>query len=303
MSSRSVPSLKGIFPPLATPFVDNGDLASEALQANIEKLNGEPLSGYVLGGSNGELNSLTVEERIEVVKIAKRTAAKGRLLIAGSGMESTRHTIDLTRRMAEAGADVALVVTPSYYKARMTPAVLEEHFRKVADASPIPIIIYNVPANTSLDMPAASIIKLAAHTNIIGVKESGGDITKIGSIIAQAPVDFQVLAGSASFLLPTLLLGGVGGVVALANIAARPLARMMTLFAEGDLAGARALQLKLIDANNAVTARFGVPGLKAALDMLGYHGGLARPPLLPLEDGDRTTLRGILTKAGILEAA
>jgi 4-hydroxy-2-oxoglutarate aldolase len=295
----STPSLAGLFPPLPTPFDADGGVALEHLRDNIEALEREPLAGYVLGGSNGELNSLTLEERIALVRAA-RAAARGRLIVAGSGMESTRHTIELTRQMADAGADVALVVTPAYYKARMTGPALEQHFLAVAEESPLPIVIYNVPANTGIDIPAASVIRLSQHARIIGVKESGGDITKIGTIIHGARPGFQVLAGSGSYLLPTLLLGGVGGIAALANVAPRQLHRMMTLFAAGDLAGARALQLSLIEPNAAVTSRFGVPGLKAALDLLGRHGGRPRPPLLPLSDDEATQLREILTRADIL---
>jgi 4-hydroxy-2-oxoglutarate aldolase len=295
----STPSLAGLFPPLPTPFDADGDVALEHLRDNIEALEREPLAGYVLGGSNGELNSLTLEERIALVRTA-RAAARGRLIIAGSGMESTRLTLELTRQMADVGADVALVVTPAYYKARMTGPALEQHFLSVAEGSPLPIVIYNVPANTGVDIPAASVIRLSRHPRIIGVKESGGDITKIGAMIHGARPGFQVLAGSGSYLLPTLLFGGVGAIAALANVAPRQLHRVMTLFAAGELEAARALQLSLIEPNTAVTSRFGVPGLKAALDLLGHHGGRPRPPLLPLSDDEATQLREILTRASLL---
>jgi len=234
------------------------------------------------------------------VRAARAAMPADRRLLAGSAMESTRATIDLTRRMAEAGAGAALVVTPSYYKARMNGAALEHHYRQVADASPIPLVLYNVPANTGVDMPAQTVINLAAHPNIIGMKESGGDVTKIGFMVQETPDDFQILAGSAGFLLGALAVGTVGAVSALANIAARPLARMMDAFHRGDLAAARALQLPLIEANTAVTSRFGVPGLKAAMDMLGYYGGPLRSPLLPLSDEDKAALRKVLVKTGLL---
>ena len=293
-------SLAGIFPPVPTPFNANGDVDYEHLQSNLEKLNAEPLNGYVMGGSNGEFTSLTNDEKVKVVRLAKAVAAEGRLVIAGSGMESTRATIELTAQMAEAGADAALIVTPGYFKAKMTPAALDAHFRAVADASPLPVILYSVPANTGVDLPAAVAVKLASHPNIIGMKDSGGDITKIGQIIADAPREFQTLAGSAGFFLPTLAVGGVGGVMATANIAARQLHDIFTKFNAGDLNGARAAHWPIIEVNGAITARFGVAGLKAAQDMLGYFGGLPRPPLLPLTDDERATLRGILVKGGVL---
>ena len=301
MSPQSSPiSLAGLFPPIPTPFKENGDVDYVHLQSNLNRWNQEPLNGYVLGGSNGEYVFLTPEERVETVRRVRQLIPPGRLLIAGSAMEATRDTIALTRRMAEAGADVAIVVTPSYYKGRMTAAALEHHYRQVADASPIPVMLYNVPANTGVDMPAQVAINLATHPNIVGLKESGGDVAKIGFMVQETPADFQILAGSAGFLLGALAVGAVGGVAALANIAAAPLVRMVEAFYRGDLAGARKMQLRWIEANTAVTSRFGVPGLKAAMDMLGYYGGPVRSPLLPLSEEDQAALRKVLVKAGLL---
>jgi len=301
VSPQSSPiSLAGLFPPIPTPFKENGDVDYDHLHSNLNRWNQEPLNGYVLGGSNGEYVFLTPEERVETVRRVRQLIPPGRLLIAGSAMESTRDTIALTRRMAEAGADVAIVVTPSYYKGRMTAAALEHHYRLVADASHIPVMLYNVPANTGVDMPAQVAINSATHPNIVGLKESGGDVAKIGFMVQETPPDFQILAGSAGFLLGALAVGAVGGVAALANIAAAPLARMVEAFHRGDMAGARKIQLHLIEANTAVTSRFGVPGLKAAMDMLGYYGGPVRSPLLPLSEEDQAALRKVLVKAGLL---
>lgn len=294
------PSLAGLFPPVPTPFKANGDVDYEHLQSNLERLNTEPLRGYVLGGSNGEFIMLTEEEKLKVVRLARAVAPDNRLVIAGTGMESTRATIALTQAMAEAGADVALVVTPGYFKAKMTSGALIDHFTRVADAAPIPVVLYSVPANTGVDLPAAAVARLAQHPNIIGVKDSGGDITKIGQMVYETPPGFQVLAGSAGFFLPTLAVGGVGGIMASANIAARPLSEVYTRFIIGDLSAARAAHGPLIELNTAVTARFGVAGLKAALDMLGYYGGQPRLPLQPLPAEDAATLRGILVKVGLL---
>lgn len=298
-------SLAGIFPPMPTPFKENGDLDIDHLQANLARLNQEPLAGYVMGGSNGEFTSLTIQERLEVVGAARQVTPKDRLLIAGSGMESTRATIDLTQRMAALGADAALIVTPSYFKTKMTVAALVEHYTQVAEAAPIPVILYSVPANTGLDLPAAAVAKLAARPNIIGLKDSGGDITKIGQVVAETRAmrpDFQVLAGSAGFFLAALAVGAVGGVMATANIAARMLHDLYTRFHAGDIAGAQRLQWPLIDVNTAVTARFGVAGLKAAQEMLGYYGGAPRRPLLPLNADEREALQAILVRAGLLTA-
>jgi 4-hydroxy-2-oxoglutarate aldolase len=293
-------SLSGIFPPIPTPFNANKEIDYDRLQSNLDRWNKEPLSGYVVGGSNGEFVFLTVEERVQVVRAARQAIPRDRLVIAGSGMESTRETIDLTHRMAQVGADVALLVTPNYYRSRMNVAALEHHFRQVADASPIPVMLYSVPGNTALDLPAQAVIALATHPNILGLKDSGGDIVKIGLMAHETrQADFQIVAGSAGFFLAALCVGAVGCVPALGNIAGGKLAQLLDGFKRGDLAGARAIQLPLIEANTAVTSRFGVPALKAAMDMLGYYGGPVRSPLLPLSETDTAELRRILVKAGL----
>lgn len=287
-------NLAGIFPPLPTPFDDHGDIAFDRFQANLARWHTEPLEGYVLGGSNGEYALLTPDERVALVQAAHATLPPGRRLIAGSTLESTKGTVTLTQRMAEAGAQVALVTTPNYYRARMTEAALETFFTTVADESPIPVILYNVPANTALELTAPVIIRLSAHPNIIGLKDSGGDVTKLGLLAHRCAPGFQLLAGSAGFFLAALAVGAVGGVMAAANFAARPLAELRRRFLAGDLAGARSLQHQLIEVNTAVTARLGVAGLKAALDHLGYYGGPVRPPLFPLSEAERTSLLTLL---------
>jgi 4-hydroxy-2-oxoglutarate aldolase len=291
-------SLAGIFPPIPTPFKANGQVDYDHLQSNLNRWNQEPLAGYVVCGSNGEYTYLTPDERVELIQAARRIIRADRLLIAGSGMESTHETIDLTQRMAQAGADAAIVVTPCYYRGRMTAAALEQHYRQVANASPIPVVLYSVPANTGLDLPAQVAISLAKHPNIIGIKDSGGDVTKIGYMAHETRADdFQILAGSAGFLLGALAVGAAGGVCALANIAAARLTSLWRYFCQGDMTKARQIQLPLIEINTAVTSRFGVPGLKAAMDLLGYYGGPVRSPLMSLTEEDKLTLGNILAKA------
>jgi 4-hydroxy-2-oxoglutarate aldolase len=178
---------------------------------------------------------------------------------------------------------------------------LERYYRQVADASPLPVMIYSVPPNTGLDMPAQAAINLAQHPNIIGMKDSGGDVTKIGFMAHETrDADFQIVAGSAGFFLGALSVGAVGCVPALGNIAGGKLAQLLKAFQHGDMDTARAIQRPLIEANTAVTSRFGVPGLKAAMDMLGYYGGPVRSPLMPLANDEQETLRRILIKSGLL---
>ncbi len=221
-------------------------------------------------------------------------------MIAGTGCESTRATIALTCRAAEAGADAALVVTPHYYKGRMTPDALVGHFCAVADASPIPVLLYNVPSNTGVDMDAATIARAAQHPNIVGVKDTGGNIAKMADTVRLVRPGFQVLAGSAGFFFAGLAIGAVGGVLALANIAPQQAIDIYRLFKAGRWDEAAELQRRMLPVNAAVTARFGIAGLKAALDMLGYYGGPVRPPLLAITDAERQTLRTILAEGGLL---
>ncbi len=275
-------------------------MALSHLESNMQRWNREPISGYVVGGSNGEFVHLSVEERVEVVRTALQTRAPGRHVIAGAGLESAHETIVLAREMASVGADLAIVVTPSYYKSKMTSPAFQDYYTRVADASPIPVLIYNVPPNTGVDISAEAVIRLSEHPNIVGMKDSSGNLAKMAFVIREAAEGFQVLTGSAGFLLPALSVGAVGVVPALGNFASPLLKELMDRFAAGDLDRARALQWQAVEANTAVTTRFGVPGLKAALDMLGYYGGPVRSPLLPLTQEERSTLKDILQRAGLL---
>lgn len=302
MILKTIMNLHGIFPPLPTPFAPSGALDLSGLTRNIERLSLERVTGFVVGGSNGEFTSLTVEERLQVIATARSVIDPDQRLIAGTGMESTSATIALTRAAAEAGAEAALVVTPGYFKGRMTAEALTAHFLAVADASPLPIILYSVPANTGVDLPVEAVVALSRHPQIIGLKDSGGDITKFGRLKLECEPDFQLLAGSAGFLLAALAVGAVGGIMALANITAVPLAKIQERLLAGDLAQARAIQLPLIPVNTAVTARYGVAGLKAALDLLGGTGGHPRLPLLPLKAEEQADLRRILANARLLKA-
>ena len=294
-------SMSGIFPPIPTPFDADGELDLKGLAFNLSKWNRYPLSGYVVLGTNGEFPYLSDAEKLTFFEAARKSIPAGKLFMAGTGCESTHSTIALTRTVAALGADVALLISPSYYKSKMDAAGLTDYYMKVAEASPIPVSIYNMPGNTNVDMAADLIVKLSQHPNILGVKDSGGNLSKLGEIVRYARPGFQVLAGSAGFLYPALCLGAVGGVLALANIAPQQCCDIQSLFDQGKHAEARDLQLRMIVPNSAVTAKFGVPGLKAALDMLGYHGGSPRSPLLPLNDAQKQTLKSILVDAGIAQ--
>ncbi|GFV96371.1 4-hydroxy-2-oxoglutarate aldolase, mitochondrial [Trichonephila clavipes] len=299
-SSKASLDISGIYPPIITTFNDHGDINFDKLKFNLDKWKEIPFKGYVVLGSTGEFTSLSEDEKVKLVKFMKDNNG-GKLIIAGSGCESTHNTIELTNKMADAGANAALVVSPFFYKGRMTENVLYEHYQKVADSSKMPVILYSVPANTGLDLSAALITKLADHPNIIGLKDSGGDITKIGLIVHKTKEkNFQVLAGSAGFLYPALCTGCVGGVLALANTLGRPTCELYQYVKEGKHDAARKLQHRLIGPNLCVTKIFGIPGVKSSMDMLGYHGGLCRSPLKELSSAEKEELKKEFKANGFL---
>jgi 4-hydroxy-2-oxoglutarate aldolase len=298
--TQSTVSLSGVFPPIPTPFDAEGHLAVQALAENLERWNEYDLAGYVVLGSNGEAVLLTEEEKGLVLETARAAIPARKLMIAGAGRESTRQTIAATRQAAQAGADAVLLVTPNYYDGKMTPDSLVGHYHAVADHSPVPVILYNVPKFTHVDMGAATVARVASHPNVVGMKDSGGNLAKLGDIVRLVPPDFQVLAGSAGFLFPGLAVGAVGGVLALANVAPQQSIDIYRLFKAGQWDEAAELQRRMIPVNAAVTARFGIAGLKAALDMLGYYGGPVRSPLLDIGNDDRRTLRDVLLTGGVL---
>ncbi len=291
--------LSGVYPPIPTPFYDQGGLALERLRENVVRWCETALSGLVVLGSNGEAVHLSEGEKRDVLRAAREAIPSDRLFIAGTGTQSTQQTIEFTRQAADLGADAVLVTPPHYYRPRMDMAALERHYFALADASAVPILLYNMPAYTGIDLTPAQVIRLAEHPGIIGLKDSSGHLPKIGAIIAGAPEGFQVLAGSASFLYPAMALGAVGGVCALANVAPRECCQLARLANAGDDQAARELQLRLIAPNSAVTSRFGVPGLKQALDWVGYYGGPARSPLGPLSPAEEDELRRVLVEAGL----
>ncbi|HEY6409827.1 MAG TPA: dihydrodipicolinate synthase family protein [Ktedonobacteraceae bacterium] len=262
-------------------------------------------------GSNGEAVHLASDERAEVIRAAREAAGSEALIIAGCGEQSTRATLRNCEQAARCGADVALVLPPFYYKGRMDRHALLAHYRVVADSSPLPLVIYNMPANTAgLDLDAAIIMALAGHQNIIGVKDSAGNMAKLAQIVATTceadggaggSHHFSVFAGSAGYLLPALVVGAVGAVAALANIFPREVCRVLELYEEGRMEEARRLQARLVAANTAVTATYNVAGLKAALELTAGYGGTPRSPLHPLSEEERIHLARILDEILQLE--
>ncbi|MGH9863683.1 MAG: dihydrodipicolinate synthase family protein [Candidatus Acidiferrales bacterium] len=276
-------SLRGIFPPLTTPFAASERVDLAALETNLERYNQTLLAGYVVLGSTGEAVFLREKEKLAILEAARAAAAPEKTLIAGTGAESTAETIELTRRAATFGYHAALVRTPSYFKPQMTPAALERHYRAVADASPIPILIYSVPQFTGLAVEAPLVARLSEHPNIVGLKDSSGDLRQLGEILQAAPVDFVVLVGSATTLYASLALGAHGGILAAACVLPELCVEIYEAHRRGDHERANAAQLRLNAPALSVTSRFGIAGLKYAMELRGYVGGPVRAPLEPLE--------------------
>jgi len=293
-------SLRGVFTPIVTSFDERGQVAHDKIAFNLGRWNQTGLSGYIVLGSNGEWVYLNEQEKVDVLKTARQAIPKEKLMIAGTACESTANTVALTEKAAEIGADVAIILNPSYYKGQMTAPVLANYYRVVADASPIPIMIYNLPPATGIDLSADLLVELSQHPNIIGVKDTSGNMPKMGETVRRAGPSFQVLAGSANFFYPSLAIGVTGGVLALANVAPGESVELFDLFHAGEMEKGRDLHLRLLPVNLAVTSRFGLSGLKAAMDMMGFYGGPPRLPLLPLDDERRQEVESILKAAGLL---
>jgi 4-hydroxy-2-oxoglutarate aldolase len=289
----------GVFPPIATPFI-NGKVAQDKLASNVEKWSRTGLKGLVVLGSNGEYVYLSEEEKRSVVDSVVQSAAKEMLIIAGTGCESTSETLRLTEDCARLGAHAALVVTPHYYAGRMREDALMKHFSELADHSPIPILLYNVPKFTHINMSADFVARISQHANVVGLKDSSANVIQLQELLNGVADDFSVLVGTAGVLFSGLTIGCAGAISALANVAPEACVKIFDLVKAGDLDAARELQLKMIPVNQAVTAIYGVPGLKAAMDMCGYFGGDPRLPLLPSSEKERSEIEAILKKADLL---
>ena len=291
--------LSGIFPALTTPF-EEGGVSFSKLKSNIEKYNAFDLAGYVVLGSTGEGIMMSESEGLKAIETVGSAAAKGRMVIAGAGAASTRGTVEFADKAAKAGAHYALVVTPFYYKPQMTAQVLETYFRAVADQSTIPIILYTVPKFTGLDLPLQTVLAMARHPNVAGLKDSSGNLSFVSEVLRAVPPEFSLLQGHGSLLLPALMLGAKGGILALSNMAPAETAEIFNLAKQGDYAGARKVQMQLLTVNQKIVGAYGVPGIKCAMDLLEYAGGELCAPLEPVSPEAKESIRKLLLDARLL---
>jgi 4-hydroxy-2-oxoglutarate aldolase len=295
-----VAELDGVFIPVTTPYRGD-DVATERLAGNLRAWSATDLAGFVVLGSTGEFPMLSDEERERVLAASREAIPRGKIFLAGTGADSTRHTIARTKRAAEFGADVAVVVTPHYFtKPFANQAAQVRHYHAVADGSPIPVMLYNYPANTGINLEAETVARIATHPNVCGIKDSSGNIPQCAQIIDQTPKSFHVLVGSASALLPSLAIGSSGGVLALAQIAARAFCDVFRFARQGRWDEARGVAARMAVAERGISGRYGIGGLKAALDLQGLYGGPCRAPLAT-PDGDAIEdIKEVLATAGLL---
>ncbi len=274
--------LHGIFPPIATPFNHNGELYKTKVQHNVEKWNRTSLAGYVVCGSTGESVMLTADEKILMWEWVAESAAPGKLLIAGTGVESVQETVALTNRAADLGYVAAMVRTPHYYKNLLNRNDAQMlYFRSVADRTKIPLMIYNWPQATGIDISPEAVVALSGHPNIIAIKESSGNLEKVMQMIREVKPGFQVLVGSAPTLWPSLQAGAVGAVLAFANAAPYATITIWEAHRTRDAEAGKDWQGRIARAAQLVTTKHGIPGLKYAMDLNGYYGGAPRLPLAP----------------------
>jgi len=280
------PDLAGVFAPITTPFdAASGDVFPQHLKDNVTRLFADGLDGIVVAGSTGEAPLLATDEHRRVVGWTREVTPEAKWLIAGTGAESTRQAIALTRAAAAEGADAVLVRPPSYFPA-VAARALANYFRAVADASPVPVLVYNIPKYTHVSLPAELLQELSTHARIVGAKDSSGDLKNLAAYREAAP-QWAVFVGSGSLLLPALELECDGGIVAVACYTARLCAELLAAFHAGDRDGARALQNRIGPLDKEIVSKLGPAGVKAAMDAVGLYGGPPRPPLAPLGAAER----------------
>jgi len=290
--------LSGIAAPISTPFVDQ-EVSYDQLRSNMQQYSKTDLAGFFALGSNGESMFLTESEKLKILEVVLQEKADHQLVMAGAGYESTRQTISFSNQVAEMGADFVSILTPSYFKKRLTDEAMIGYYTDVADAVPIPVVAYNAPGFTGMTLTPKVVSVISRHPNVIGMKDTSKG--NMSSYISAAAEDFDILSGSVSTLFESMLLGAKGGVVSLANAFPAPCCELYEACKAVDLDKARRLHYMLIKLNKSVSGSFGVAGVKYAAEVAGFHGGDPRKPLLPITAEDRQSIRKAIEEAGLLK--
>lgn len=292
--------LRGIFPAAITPFTETGALDTDALRKNIKRWNEYGLRGYVVTGSTAEAPFLEEAERGEIIRVTREAMTEGMTLVAGIGRESTAQTIMTGIEASEAGADAALVVSPWYYKDQMTGPTLERHFLAVADTCPLPLLLDNMPAFTGTVIPVDTVIRLAEHSNIVGIKDNSGDISYLSKIIRNTPADFAFLCGNSAAMVSSFMLGAVGGVLNTANLAPEICVALYRASQAANFKVAQNLYHLLQPLSEVISGARGIGGLKYAMTLLGYQAGFPRAPLSSPGEADQQMIKRALQEANLL---
>ncbi len=291
--------LSGVYPPMATPF-ENDEILFDGLIKNVEKMNSTGLRGYFVCGTNGEFKSLTVDERLKVLETVVKHAAPDKVVMGGTAAESTKETIEITKNAAEIGVRLVSLLVPSFFKNIIDDNVLTEYILEVADASPIPVLIYNNPSVTGGVLVSPEVInRVSGHPNVVGMKDSSKG--NYEDYLKAAKEGFYLLAGSAGFFLDLLKAGGIGGVLSLANVFPDDCVLLYRAFIEGRIDEAEKISKDLVDLNKKVSGRYSVAGVKAAMNITGYVGGVPRKPLHPLNEAQKDELRKTLFESGYMK--
>jgi len=292
-------NLNGIIAAVPTPFNSEGEVAHDKLVSNLERWNQTGLLGYLILGSTGEFPHLTVDEKLAVIDTVRGAIPPEKLLLVGTGELSTRYTIEMTRKAADRGADGAVVITPFYYKKLLTEEQRATHYRRVADNAPIPILVYLIPQFSGVYLLPETIAALAEHPNIIGLKESSGDMAALNDIFRELKPEneFSVLVGAPTILQEALGVGAAGAVLAVACIAPHACVEIEHAWRMGDPQRATILQERLA-ALTRITSAPGVGHLKAAMDLVGLYGYLPRSPLSPPTAEEREQIENAIAASG-----
>jgi 4-hydroxy-2-oxoglutarate aldolase len=279
--------LQGIIPALTTPFDSQGAMSLDRLRDNVAAYNHTGVSGYLAVGSTGESVFLNRVEFENVIAVVREAAAPGRILIAGTGVDSTAETISRTNVAAGLGYDFALVAPPYFFKPMMTSDVLVDHYRRIADAARIPVLLYSVPQFTGVAIELDVAARLAEHSNIAGMKDSSGNVDRIGAILAAVPNSFQLMTGAATTVYPSMVVGAKGAILALADFLPEACVVLYDSIVSGDARQSLEWQRRLSPASKAIVGAMGIAGVKYAMDCRGYYGGLVRPPLPSLGEAQK----------------
>ena len=286
--------LKGILLPTTTPFDRDGRICTTDITSNIKSWSSRGVIGFVVLGSTGERVHLDEREYLEVIEVSR--AASDSILIAGAGQQSTINTIKEIKSAARAGAQAVLVITPYFYRPAITQETLVNYYTAVADAAPVPVLLYSMPPLTGIKIEPETIARLSEHPNIIGVKDSSNDLPAFRRTVELCPPDFAVMTGNGTVLFDALRAGATGGILAVGCVVPEVCVEIFRAFTNGDLERAERLQTELTPLAAAVTTKYGIGGLKAALDFAGYRGGAVRAPLRAPDDAARAEIKSVLDR-------